>query len=146
MLQLRGRVAGFIKSHPLISFYTAGTVTGVFIIYQYMKFETKSMELAVYKKMKTGTRPPTSLPGSIAMVPRESVSKEILDLFFPHYEEAKNLKGNRKKCAFGLILGPTGTGKTAVVTDLCNAYPEGVFIMRLRNRRHFQRVWLKQCQ
>jgi len=27
---------------------------------------------------------------------------------------------------FGLIIGPTGTGKTTLVTKLCNMLPEGM--------------------
>lgn len=96
--------------------YAVGAVPTAVAIQQYMKFATASLEEQVYEQMLRGTRPP--VPVGAELMPREEISKELVDLFFPH--------GGKLRRTFGLIVGPTGTGKTVLVSDLCNKYPEGV--------------------
>ena len=68
------------------------------------------------------------------MIPREKTSEELVDLFFPKLD----LEDDQEMCTFWLIVGPMGTGKTALVTKLCNTYISKRSAIR---ERHFQQVW-----
>ena len=116
-----GVVRSFFTNHPTLSFYALGFGACTFSAHQYIKFQTKSMESAVYEKIEMGTRPP--LLRQKHMISREKTAEEIVELFFPKSDEDAS-KGDRH--SFGLIIGPTGTGKTCLVTNLCNKFPKGV--------------------
>lgn len=121
------RVIEIMRKHPRIVPYAVGTVATAVAIQQYMKFATTSLQKRVYKQMLRGTRPP--VPVGAEWIPREEISKELVDLFFP--------KGGELRRTFGLIVGPTGTGKTVLVSDLCNQYPEGVLFYEVREPKTF---------
>lgn len=88
MLALLGRVRGgvtrFVNNHPRISLYAVGIVTTTVSVHQYMKIQTRRLESAVYKQMEMGTCPPVWYTSSNVMIPREEISDEIVELFFPH--------------------------------------------------------------
>ena len=46
-----------------------------------------------------------------------------------------NNKGD--STCFGVIVGPSGTGKTIAVKDLCHTYPEGVFYHEISDPKSF---------
>ena len=80
------------------------------------------MEAAVYKNIEVGTQPP--LLHDDQMISRDDIAQEIVDLFFPHSDNGEDEGAVKKgsKRSFELIVEPTGTGKTALVTNLCNTY------------------------
>ena len=49
----------------------------------------------------------------------------------------------QKKKTFGVILGPTGSGKTTLVREICNDYTSGVLYMELSDSESFNRVLAK---
>ena len=53
------------------------------------------------------------------MIKRDDLSTQINELFFPGVEP-------KEKNYFGVVVGPTGTGKTSLVTSECNKHPGGV--------------------
>lgn len=71
-------------------------------------------------------------PTNNAMVPRREISQEIC--FFPYSEESE-VDENRR--TFGLVVGPTGTGKTEIVRNLCNRYSHGVIYHDVREPKAF---------
>ena len=137
MLRLLGkigpRIRGAFVNHPTIStlsLYTIGFATTTLTVHQYIKAQTKSLEVAVYKNIEVGTQPPLLHDGQ--MISRDVTAEEIVDLFFPCSDkgEDQGVVGNGSKRSFGLIVGPTGTGKTALVTNLCNMLPELFYEVR----------------
>lgn len=111
-----------------------------------MRIQTNLLEMAVYKKMDTGSKP--SIPHgnpNLMLQHREDFSEEIVNLFFPQqYSEdpEEDPQLTRSRARFGLIVGPTGTGKTILVTDLCNRFSKGVIYFQVceptvfTNNRH----------
>jgi len=63
------------------------------------------------------------------MVHREEMYKEIVTLLFSKARETSS-EGNNAP-SFGLLMGPPGTGKSVLVTYLCNKYPEGVLYLEV---------------
>ena len=63
------------------------------------------------------------------MIPRPSLAKEIFNLFYPS-------DSNHETC-FGIVIGPSGTGKTMVVRDFCRRYPSGVLYHKVREPTFF---------
>ena len=64
---------------------------------------------AVKKKLERGTKPPIcNINNTIDRAKEEEEVKGVI-------------LGNQKKC-YGIILGPTGTGKSYVVTKVCHEY------------------------
>jgi len=99
-------------------------------VHQYMKYQTNSLESAVVKRVEMGTCPPSE----DNMIPRRTVTDEIVNLFFPKTNHEFQDYDQR---TFGLIVGPTGTGKTALVTKLCSMLPEGVLFFEVREPKAF---------
>ena len=59
--------------------------------------------------IKEVRKPPLPIKSIEKMIPRLSLEKEIFSLFYPS-------DSNRETC-FGIIIGPSGTGKTMVERD-----------------------------
>ena len=129
MLRLLGkigpRIRGAFGNHSTIStlsLYTIGFAATTLTVHQYIKAQTKSLEAAVYKNIEVRTQPP--LLHDDQMISRDDIAQEIVDLFFPHSDNGEDEGAVKKgsKRSFELIVEPTGTGKTALVTNLCNMY------------------------
>ena len=125
-------VTSFVANHPILSFYSFGAIGSAFGAHHYMKIRTESLESAVFTQVEMGTCPPLLNLESM-MVPRKKTSRELIDLFFPRL----SLEEDQEVRTFGLIVGPTGTGKTAVVTNLCNIYPKGVLYFEITEPKTF---------
>ena len=72
----------------------------------------------VVTKINLGSRPHLSVKN---LVPRPELAATLKELFLSEDEREQE-----DSTCFGAIIGPTGTGKTLAVKDLCNRYPEGV--------------------
>ena len=114
-------VRGFVKNHPRFVPSAVGLMATTSFAHIYMKHATASLEEDVYNQLLMGTMP--HVPAA-EMIRREGISEELVDLFFP--------RAGKLRRKFGLIVGPTGTGKTVLVTNLCNSYPEGVLYYEVR--------------
>ena len=141
MLKLWQRTTVFLKNYPQISFYGIGTITLGIGVHQYMMMQRRKLERATLKKMEMGSKPHIPHPNPSLMLPREKATMEIVDLFFPYKPHSQpvtepttaateNLNLEEGK-GFGLMVGPTGTGKTATITRACNKFPKGVLYTKV---------------
>ena len=74
------------------------------------------------RTIESGTRPSLLDPGK-AHVKREDLKKIIKKRFFIAPSEE----------GFGVIIGPSGTGKTALIREICNDYPQGTLYFEALN-------------
>ena len=75
--------------------------------------------------MEMGSKP----EGSVAQLyPRLELKNAMKELYV-------NNKGD--STCFRVIVGPSGTGKTIAVKDLCHTYPEGMFYHKISDPKSF---------
>ena len=81
----------------------------------------------VFKTMEYGSRP---------RVPVEEIEKrtkefdQLQRVFLPHTLDQCSATPSRS--LFGLLVGPSGTGKTVAITYLCNKFPKGAMYCEVR--------------
>ena len=114
---------GSVKLYPRLLGFGIGVVTTAITAHQYMKFQTQALEESVYKNMEKGSKP--LLPKK-RLIPREDIAEEVKRFFFPEYKAGKRETDDKYANGFGIIVGPTGSGKTTLVVNLCNKFPQGV--------------------
>ena len=101
-----------------------------------------------------GSKPHIPHSNPSLMLPREKATMEIADLFFPYKPHSQpvtepttaatgNLSLEEGK-GFGLMVGPTGTGKTATITCACNKFPKGVLYTKVFEPNVFDRDLAKE--
>lgn len=112
-----------IKLYPRILGYGIGIVTTAIGVHHYMKIQTKALEVSMYENMEKGSKLP--LPKK-QLIPREGIAEEVKRFFFPDYKVGDRETAGQYANGFGIIVGPTGSGKTTLVVDLCNKFPQGV--------------------
>ena len=118
-------------SLPII--HTLGFVIFTLSTHQYIKVQVKSMESAVSEKIEIRAQPP--LLHDKHMISQEKTAEEMAELLCPRSIENVS-KG--KQHSFSLIIGPTSTGKTILVTNLCNMLPKDIISYEVIEPRHFQ--------
>lgn len=64
------------------------------------------------------------------MLPWEELSELIRELYI-------SVTADKNVGYFGIILGPSGTGKTTIVSNLCKKYPEGVIYVEITEPLRF---------
>ena len=104
---------------PII--HTLGFAAFTFRTHRYIKVQVKSMKPAVSEKIEMRAQPP--LLHDKHMISWEKTAEEMVELFCPQSIENVS-KGEQH--SFGVIIGPTSTGKTILVTNFCNMLPEGI--------------------
>ena len=102
-----------------LSVYGMTVITVAYVAYSYMKVQQRRLEENIYKKMEEGNKPCIPHRNPRLMIAREDLSKELFEFYFPGV-------GSKVKNYFGVVIGPTGTGKSALVTSECNNHPGGV--------------------
>ena len=64
------------------------------------------------------------IPLNTEPVFQPDIATELTKLFFP---------SNNKANCFGVIIGPSGRGKTTAISELCNKSPYGVLYHKIVN-------------
>ena len=129
------RASTFLKSYPRMPVYGVTSIMLGIGIHHYMKYQTQRLEASVFNKMEAGSKPSIPLDNPM-MISRENVAEEIMDLFFP-FSEHKTDQWQKK--GFGLIVGPTGTGKTTLIRRMCKEFPKGVLYLEVLEPAVFSR-------
>ena len=91
--------------------------------------------------MKTKGSRPKNMTGNenAAGVPRPEVATYLTKWFLP---EERLLPVTR----FGVIIGPSGTGKTSAVRELCNNNPHGVLYFEIKEPNSFVKQLSKELE
>ena len=90
---------------------------------------------SIYKKMEAGSRPPVPISHTTSMIERTIELEQLQRIFFPHtLGEIKehSARETPSMSLFGLLVGPSGTGKTVAITHLCNQFPQGIMYCEVR--------------
>ena len=115
-----------------IAFSVIGMMTTAIAGHYYISHQAKKLQDSIYDRILTGTRPKLLYGNEI--LPRKDLEDDLFNWF---------VKGNRNNCdspdmkQFGVIVGPTGTGKSALVRKICNKYPEGIIYLEIKEPRKF---------
>ena len=111
----------FLAQKELFRYFVYG-ITAIsvgFGTHFYMKLQRRRLEENVYMKMKEGNKPCIPHRNPQSMIPREKLSNKLFEFYFPRDRP-------KVKNYLGVVIGPTGTGKSALVTSECNKHPGGV--------------------
>ena len=82
MLRVLRRIS--LKLYPKVLGYSIVIGGGAIGAHQYMKRQTKSLEVAVYKNMEKGSKPPMSTKN---LIPREDIEEKI-KIFFSRLQKS----------------------------------------------------------
>jgi len=104
----------------------------------YMAIQKRRMAAQVYRQLENGTMPKISRSPLIGdMLYRNDLHDKITELFFPRAQSEAQLPTAEEGRGFGLIVGPTGTGKTTLVRTACAELPGGVLYYNVRETKDF---------
>ena len=79
------------------------------------------LEAPVLRTIEEGSRP-TCIP-SVRTIDRPVLEQKLKRLIYPDPGTIEDLSGSGM---FGIVIGPSGTGKTALVRRMCNRDPKGI--------------------
>jgi hypothetical protein len=120
-----GRVSIVIKKHP----FTAALVPLLPIAHFGQKaLSHHRLKAPVLRKIEEDSRP-TCIP-SVRTIDHPLLEQELKQLVYPHSVEGLSSEG-----LFGIVIGPSGTGKTALVRKMCSSDPEGVLYFEVFDPR-----------
>ena len=121
----------FLRSYPRSTLCVGVTGCAPFLNLYLKKIKVnEELYKPVYKKMEMGSRPNIGITDKNRMVPRDELSamiSEFLKLSPRHHEAGK---GNQK-ARLVLVVGPSGTGKSVLMRDLCNKFPHGLLYLEV---------------
>ena len=86
----------------------------------------------IMNRLEEGTRP-TLLQHRSLTIERPSLEKELPEIVLPKPDTELELVGKK----FGIVFGPSGTGKTALVRQVCALHPQGVLYHEVFNPHQF---------
>jgi len=113
--------------------YKAGTfaiiVTSPVMDYWLKRKANHDLVESVLKKIEAGTKPSLPVGYLTNMVRRPKLDKELYKLFYP--------TSPTKDKFFGIVMGPSGTGKTFAIRNLCRSYPSGAIYYEVREHSFF---------
>lgn len=89
----------------------------------------KELQVPVYQKLVSGSRPLLLTSHSGTVIPRPQVEEDIRKSFL--------MESGNNKTRFGAIIGLSGCGKTYAVQDICNKYPKGVLYHEVQVASNF---------
>ena len=125
------QVFKWIEANPKKSTFT-GIVLGSPLIDYYLKSRAdKELRSPIYARLVEGSKPQMPpYPMQSQVIPRPEVSNDIIKRYFP--TSAKDTV-----TLFGVIIGPSGNGKTFTMRELCNRFPEGVLYYHITSPESF---------
>ena len=103
-----------ITKYPKSSMAAAAVLSIPFAHYGLISLSRWRLETPILKKIEVGTKP--ELLPTFITIDRPSLEDDLNVLLHPDKEDNK----------FGVVIGPSGMGKTAVLRKLCCRRPEGV--------------------
>jgi len=90
---------------------------------------TNNLVEPVFNKIEARTKPSLPVGYTKNLVCRPKLDNELKKLFYPNSPpEAK---------IFGIVIGPSGTGKTFAVRNLYRSYPSRAFYYEVREHSSF---------
>ena len=116
----------------------AGNIVGTFLITGffaecYIRYWYPKLKSDVYRKLVVGSRP-MPVPTDYAIKRKD---ENLLYWFI-----RQNLLNTEKH--FGVVVGPTGTGKTSITRNLANKHPEGTIYLEVREPSLFIKELAKE--
>ncbi len=125
------RASIVIKKHPKKSFAAALVISLHFPLFPIACFSLKVLsrhrfEAPILRKIEEGSRP-TFIP-TMCTIDRPLLEQELKQLVYPRSVEDLSNEG-----LFGIIIGPSGTGKTALLRKICSSDPKGVLYFKVLN-------------
>ena len=136
-LKLKTKAHSVLIFAPLLNVIIVGgtlSASAWVVASTYMAIQKKRMAAQVYKQLENGTMLKISRSPLIGdMLYRDDLHNKITELFFPRAQLPTAEEGR----GFGLIVGPTGTGKTTLVRTACAELPGGVLYYNVRETKDF---------
>ena len=117
----------WVTANPRIAFAAAITVGSPLINYVLKVKASWDLTGPAVTKIETGTRPSLPIMNMDKMIARPHLEKEPFNLFHPSQDET----------FFGIVIGPSGTGKTMAIRNFCRMYPSGVMYYEVREASFF---------
>ena len=114
-----------LKKHPKKSI-AAGVVLSHFGLKALSRWR---LETPIIKKIEEGSRP-KPLPTTFVPVDRPDLEKSVYDLLHPYP------KNGVEDNLFGVVIGPSGTGKTALLRKMCCRDLEGILYLEICDPRY----------
>ena len=96
--------------------------------YSYVSRRHEKLRQPVYKKIINRSRP--KLLYGDTVIPRED--DKLLQWFIQ-----RDLACDPCNKQFGVVVGPTGTGKSALIREVCNKDPKGTLYVEVREPEEF---------
>ena len=108
------RALTITTKYPKSSRAAAAVLSIPFVHYGLISLSRRRLETPILKKIEEGTKP--ELLPTFITIDRPSLEDDLNVLLHPDKEDDK----------FGVVIGPSGTGKTAMLRKVCRRRPEGV--------------------
>ena len=103
-----------ITKYPKSSRVAAAVLSILFVHYGLLSLSRWRLETPILKKIEEGTKP--ELLPTFITIDRPSLEDDLNVLLHPDNEDDK----------FGVVIGPSGTGKIAMLRKVCRRRLEGV--------------------
>ena len=125
----------WVTANPRKAFAVAITVGSPFINYLLQKKASRDLIGPAVRKIETGTRPSLPIMNTDKMIARTDLEKELFNLFHPSQGET----------FFGIVIGPSGTGKTMAIRNFCRLYPSAILYFEVREVNFFAEELAKEA-
>ena len=121
LTRFTSRVSGVVKMHPKVS----GVLVSLPLAHFGLKARADRGRRSILRRLEEGSRPsPIPTITNKVHIDRSNSQKMLSQLVLPPAIQTEKHAASLK--SFGVVLGPSGTGKTALVRELCARYPHGV--------------------
>ena len=100
-----------------------------------LKYRAKSqLEYPIYKQLVKGSRPPPlCIPPGLCEIKRPHLKNELLKVVGSRRNGGGHGDDGARFGRFGVVIGPSGTGKSLLMREVCNDFPTGVLYIEIFN-------------